>query len=677
MNEHNPDDRSEARELRRDEREAARARHSADEQAAREARERRVREERETARIIALDDALQDREAASDAPGAAGERDAQLRAQAEAREAERILQLEDDERQGAQQHSGPARRQPLPEDVPLNRHTEDETIGLFGARKKSFSSEYHLMRRSKVKRLHQIGKIAVQFDALKGLTPVKMRLMFEALGPTFVKVGQILSMRSEILPQPFCDELAKLRADADPMPYSIVLETLENEYRRPVDEIFAKIDPTPLGSASLAQVHRATLLTGEDVAVKVQRPGVRETMAEDVSIMRSLARGATKIMHNAQVVDFQGVVEELWDTFDEETNFLNEARNLCEFKRFCEHYAYMDCPTPYVDLCTEHVVVMEYIEGIPIAHTRELLDDGYSLKEIGTKLVDNYASQILDAGFFHADPHPGNIEIRGGKIVLLDLGMTGRLNASTRAALKQMLFAVAKQDSAGLADALLRFAGTAINHTDYPSLLADLDGIIDEFGTVDLADLDLAAFLAQLTQMARRHGIEIPSSVTTVGRALVTLEGLLDKFIPNVNMIQIISKHIAASKTNVESVTDELKTLAVESHEALHSALKSMSEANTALHMLTRGELRMNLELVSSEEPMRQLSDMVNRLTMALIVVGLFIGSSIVYYAGMKPIIFGIPAVGFLGYLAAFVLSMWIVFDIYSKKRQAKRRARK
>ncbi|RYQ56912.1 ABC1 kinase family protein [Bifidobacterium pseudolongum] len=677
MNEHNPDDRSEARELRRDEREAARARHSADEQAAREARERRVREERKTARIIALDDALQDQEAASDAPGAAGERDAQLRAQAEAREAERILQLEDDERQGAQQHSGPARRQPLPEDVPLNRHTEDETIGLFGARKKSFSSEYHLTRRSKVKRLHQIGKIAVQFDALKGLTPVKMRLMFEALGPTFVKVGQILSMRSEILPQPFCDELAKLRADADPMPYSIVLETLENEYRRPVDEIFATIDSTPLGSASLAQVHRATLLTGEDVAVKVQRPGVRETMAEDVSIMRSLARGATKIMHNAQVVDFQGVVEELWDTFDEETNFLNEACNLCEFKRFCEHYAYMDCPTPYVDLCTEHVVVMEYIEGIPIAHTRELLDDGYSLKEIGTKLVDNYASQILDAGFFHADPHPGNIEIRGGKIVLLDLGMTGRLNASTRAALKQMLFAVAKQDSARLADALLRFAGTAINHTDYPSLLADLDGIIEEFGTVDLADLDLAAFLAQLTQMARRHGIEIPSSVTTVGRALVTLEGLLDKFIPNVNMIQIISKHIAASKTNVESVTDELKTLAVESHEALHSALKSMSEANTALHMLTRGELRMNLELVSSEEPMRQLSDMVNRLTMALIVVGLFIGSSIVYYAGMKPIIFGIPAVGFLGYLAAFVLSMWIVFDIYSKKRQAKRRARK
>ena len=378
-------------------------------------------------------------------------------------------------------------------------------------------------------------------------------------------------------------------------------------------------------------------------------------MAQDVSIMRSLAKGATKIMHSSQVVDFRGVVEELWETFDEETNFLNEARNLAEFKRFCSHYAYMDCPTPFTDLCTEHVLVMQYIDGIPISHTRELIDDGYSLNEIGTKLVDNYAAQILDAGFFHADPHPGNIEIRGGKIILLDLGMTGRLDARTRVALKQMLFAVAKQNSADLADALLRFAGT----------------------DVDLADLDLAAFITSLTQMARRHGIEIPSSVTTVGRALVTLEGLLDEFIPNVNMIEIISQHIESSKTPVEMVKSEVKRLGIESEQALHSGLKGIVDAQTALHMLTRGELKMNLELVGSEEPLSQMSDMVNRLTMALIVVGLFIGSSIVYFAGMKPIIFGIPVVGFLGYVAAFVLSVWIVIDILIKRHAAKHKARK
>lgn len=548
------------------------------------------------------------------------------------------------------------------------------TIGLFNNHRDTFSSRYHLTRRGKVKRLGQIMRIANQFDVVHGLTPVKMRLMLEALGPTFVKVGQILSMRSEILPQSFCDELAKLRADADPMPYQIVVDTLTQEYGRPIGEVFARIDPTPLGSASLAQVHRATLVTGEDVAVKVQRPGVREIMALDVSIMRSIARTATKMLPSAQVVDLGGVVEELWDTFESETDFLVEARNLSEFKRFCEAYRYMDCPKPYMDLCAEHVVVMDYVEGIAVSHTDQLIEAGYDLKEIGTKLVDNYATQVLDDGFFHADPHPGNIIISGGQIVLIDLGMTGRLNSQARSVLREMIFAVAKQDSAALADGLLRFAGTESNPEDYPALLADLDMVVKEFGTVDLGDLDIAAFLTSLTSLAQRHGIEVPGTVTTVGRALVTLEGLLDEFIPDVNMIQIISDHIAGSKSLDRAAKDEIKALGVEGHQALHGLLSAASESRVAMRMLTRGQLRMNMEVVGSEEPMRLLSDMVNRLTMALIVVGLFVGSSIVYYAGMKPIIFGIPVVGFMGYVIAFILSVWIVFDIYFKGRRSKRR---
>lgn len=550
-----------------------------------------------------------------------------------------------------------------------------ELIGLFGSRRNdAFAARYHLTRRNKLKRLWQIARIANQFDVIHGLTPVKMRLMLEALGPTFVKVGQILSMRSEILPQAFCDELAKLRADADPMPYQTVLETLSSEYGRPIGEIFEHIDPTPLGSASLAQVHRATLLTGEDVAVKVQRPGVRETMAQDVSIMRSIARLATRVMPSAQVVDLGGVVEELWDTFESETDFLVEARNLAEFKRFCQPYAYMDCPKPYMDLCTEHVVVMDYVEGISVSHPEQLIAAGYDLKEIGTKLVDNYATQVLDDGFFHADPHPGNIIIAGGQIVLIDLGMTGRLNAKTRSVLKQMIFAVAKQDSPALADGLLRFAGTESDAADYPALLADLDTIVAEYGTVDLKDLDLASFVTALTQLAQRHGIEVPSTVTTVARALVTLEGLLDEFIPDVNMIEIISEHIATSKPLDRAAADEVKSLGVEAHAALHGLLGALCETKVAARMLTRGQLRVNMELAGAEEPMRMLSEMVNRLTMALIVVGLYVGSSIVYFAGVPPIVFGIPVVGFMGYVVAFVLSAWIVFDIYFKGRRSKRR---
>lgn len=559
-------------------------------------------------------------------------------------------------------------------DVNAGAEQSRETLELFGSRRDTFAERYHLTRRGKIKRLAQITSIARQFDVVHGLTPVKMRLMLEALGPTFVKVGQILSMRSEILPQSFCDELAKLRADADPMPYQTVLDTLTHEYGRPVEEIFLHIDAVPLGSASLAQVHRAKLLTGEDVAVKVQRPGVREIMAQDVSIMRTIAKAAAKMVPSAQVVDLRGVVEELWDTFESETDFLVEARNLSEFKRFCEPYRYMDCPKPYMELCTEHVVVMDYVDGISVSHPEQLVEAGYDLKEIGTKLVDNYATQVLDAGFFHADPHPGNIIIAGGQIVLIDLGMTGRLNLTTRSVLKQMIFAVAKQDSPALADGLLRFAGAEAEPEDYPALLADLDVIVAEYGTVDLSELDIAAFVTALTQLAQRHGIEVPSTVTTVARALVTLEGLLDEFIPDVNMIEIISKHIATSKSVDQASKDELKSLGVEGHQALHGLLSALTESKVAARMLTRGQLRVNMELVGSQEPMKLLSDMLNRLTMALIVVGLFVGSSIVYFAGMKPIIFGIPVVGFMGYVVAFILSAWIVFDIYFKSRKPKKR---
>ena len=564
--------------------------------------------------------------------------------------------------------------QPADSTVDLERAVQREgvTFSLFGLRRDSFSERYHLTRRGKAKRLREIVRIAKQFDIFHGLTPVKMRLMFEALGPTFVKVGQILSMRSEMLPQSFCDELSKLRADADPMPYQTVVDTLAKEYGRPIEEIFSRIDPKPLGSASLAQVHRATLNTGEDVAVKVQRPGVRETMAQDVSIMRSLAKVAAKLFPDTQIIDFKGVVEELWDTFEAETDSLIEARNLAAFKKFSQPYKYMDCPAPYPELCTEHVVVMDYVDGISVSHPGQLVAAGYDLKEIGTKLVDNYATQILDEGFFHADPHPGNIIVRGGQIVLIDLGMTGRLDQRTRNVLKDMIFAVAKQDSPALADSLLRFAVASPDSEDYPSLLADLDMVVQEFGTVDLSELDIAAFLTSLTQLASRHGIEIPSSITTVGRALVTLEGLLDEFIPNVNMIQIISAHIAASQTPETMVKNEAKSLAIEGRQALHDAMAALTEMKHATRMLTRGQLRVNMELVGSEEPFQQLSDMVNRLTMALIVVGLFIGSSIVYYAGIKPVVFGIPIVGFMGYIVAFTLGCWIVLDILIKGRKKK-----
>lgn len=534
-------------------------------------------------------------------------------------------------------------------------------------------------RQGRAKRLAQIAGITHKYDIPRSMTPAKLRMALEELGPTFVKVGQILSMRSEILSEEYCNELAKLKSDADPMPFNLVKATVEHEYHCPIDKVFSFIDPQPLGSASLAQVHRATLITGEDVAIKVQRPGVKETMAQDIEIIRFVANAATKIAsQNSQIIDFMGVVDELWETFQSETDFTVEAKNLQEFKAFANDYAYMDCPRPYMHLCTQHIVVMDYIDGIPISDFAALRKEGYDLEEIGTKLVDNYATQVLDRGFFHADPHSGNIIIRGGQIVLIDLGMVGRISSEMRSILRQMIFAVPRKDSVTLEEGLLRLADISSSgqQVDNAALLADIDLIISDFGTVDLNDLDIGKFIMSMMQLASRNKLKLPGSITTVARSLVTLEGLVNQLMPQANIIDIITSHVISSVKPADYVKQEAKKLGLESQTALYGALNAMTEAGTAARMLTRGQLKTNLELVGSEEPLRQLSFMVDRLTIALIVVGLYVGSSIVYFARIKPVVFGIPVIGFMGYIVAFVLSCWIVIDIMRKNRDLKRKGK-
>ena len=538
-----------------------------------------------------------------------------------------------------------------------------ETIGLLGRRRVG-AGQGQVTRRSKARRLREILAIATRYDILHGLTPRTLRKLLEELGPTFVKAGQILSMRSEILPESFCQELSKLRTDVEPMDRDTLLQTLRSEYDTPLEDIFDAIDDVPLGSASVAQVHKARLISGELVAVKVQRPNVRKLMAQDISIMRTLARRAQHFMGNEQFVDLQSVVDELWQSFREETDFLVEARNLEEFRRNNVDVKYVDAPKPYMKLCTRHVVVMDYVEGIPIGQTDRLIDEGYDLEEIGTKLVDNYAQQMLDDGFFHADPHPGNLVIRGGQIVYLDLGIVGRLGAHDRQALSDMIFAVGRHDSAGLKDGLLRFSIGGTTDVDHAHLLADLDAIIDDFGEADLSELDMGAFLNTLISMARKSGIELPGTVTMLARSLVTLEGVVDAFLPGVSMVEIITQHVRARTEPSEFAMQEARRLAAESAAASHSLLGAAAQADLAMSMLTRGQLRMNLDLAGSEDPMRDMARAADRLTMGIIIAGLFIGSSVVYYARIKPVIFGIPVIGFLGYLVALGLGLWLVRQI-------------
>ena len=529
------------------------------------------------------------------------------------------------------------------------------------------TEKYQLTMTGRRRRIAQIFEIARKYEAWRTLTPVRLRRMLEELGPMFVKMGQILANRSEILPQRFCDELRRLRTEVDPVPYKVVLECLEAEYGKKLGEVFDAIDPKPLGSASLAQVHRARLVTGEDVAVKVQRPGAQQVMAQDIDIMRSLARHISRFIKTEQFIDLRDVVEELWQSFREETNFLAEARNLDEFYAFHKGSPAISCPRSYMDLCTEHVVVMDYIEGISIAAPDKLKAAGYDLEQVGERIVDDYATQVLDDGFFHADPHAGNIILANGVIYFIDLGMVGRMSAHDRGVVKDIIFAVAEGDVPKLKDAFMRFAISRgeTSQIDHTAFLTDLDYIVEDFGGRDLKDLDIGRFLTS-------H-IELPSVVTMFARGMVTLEGLLTEYMPDVNMIEIIQLHIAREKSAYQRAREAAEELALGTGRALKGSLEAMEYLGLASRMLTRGQLKINAEVLGSEEVLRRVGGIVDRMSMAIVIAGLFIGSSVVYYAKIEPVIFGIPIIGFLGYLSALLLALMLGREIWRNSRGRRR----
>ena len=527
--------------------------------------------------------------------------------------------------------------------------------------------KYQLTPMGRRVRIGQIFSLLRKYEVWHNLTPVRLRRLLEELGPMFVKMGQILANRSEILPQPYCDELRHLRTEVDPVPYSVIVDCLEAEYGQKLGEIFDAVDPNPLGSASLAQVHRARLVTGEDVAVKIQRPGAQQIMAQDIDIMRSIVRHASRFIKTDQFVDLRAVVEELWRSFREETNFLMEARNLTDFRAFHERVRGISCPRSYPEFCTEHIVVMDYIDGISIADPPALVDAGYNLEHLGAKIVEDYSTQVLDDGFFHADPHAGNIIVKDGVIHFIDLGMVGRMSSHDRVIVKDIIYSVAEGDVPKLKDSLMRFAVTRGNSAelDHTAFLSDLDFIVADFAGLDLRDLDIGEFLTSLVNLARKNDVELPAVVTMFARGMVTLEGLLSEYMPEVNMVSIISAHIQHEKSSFTRARETAEALGAQSLRAVKGQLEAAEHLGLASRMLTRGQLKINAQVLGSDAVLRRLGQIMDRLSMSIVIAGLFIGSSVVYYAKIQPVIFGIPVIGFLGYLSALVLALGLGRSIW------------
>ena len=519
-----------------------------------------------------------------------------------------------------------------------------------------------------ISRLKEMLGVLRQHDIVHGVNPEKLRLILEDMGPTYVKLGQIMSMRSDILPQAYCDELTRLRADVKPMPFSQVQQVIEQEYGASLQSIFSSIDPEPLGAASIAQVHAATLKDKTRVVVKVQRPGIRETMAQDITLMRKAVRILKAVSDLGDTLDFSAIIDEMWMVAQQEMNFLQESDHIEEFSRLNRDIEYVSCPKVDQSLTTSRVLVMEYVEGIQVDDVKTLRQQGYDLKEIGVKLAENYCKQVLDDAFFHADPHPGNIWVRDGKIVWLDLGMMGRLTSRDKHLFRAAIRAVVNNDVYELKNIILTLGVVKgrINHT---RLYTDLDDMVLKYGDMDLGSMNMGQMVQELLDLARNNGIGMPTGVTMLGRGVMTIEGVLAACCPEVSFLKIVSAHLAGEAASDFDLQRELRHKARAFYNLFSKGIEIPAHLSDVLKMTIKGQTKLNLELTGSEEPLGNIDRMVNRIIVCIITAALLISSSTICTTDMSPKMLGIPLLGALGYIAALILGGWLLVHILRKRK--------
>ena len=507
-------------------------------------------------------------------------------------------------------------------------------------------------------RLKEMTAVLRKHEITRGVTPEKLRLILEELGPTYIKLGQIMSLHSDILPKRYCEELMRLHSEVAPMPFAQVQEVIEGSYRFRWDEVFAEFEEEPLGSASIAQVHRAVLKSGEKVVVKVQRKGIYDIMARDIALLHKAVKLLPPISLK-DMVDLDMVLDELWLVTQEEMNFLLEASNMEEFARRNQKVSFVGTPKLYREYTTSRVLVMEYIDGFAVDEKEKLLENGYDLNEIGSKLVDNYIRQVMEDGFFHADPHPGNVRIREGKIIWIDMGMMGRLTEQDRENIGKVIRGVAVNDIGMIQEAVLAI-GEFRGKPNQSRLYGDISSLMAKYSRTEMGDIDVAEVMQDLMEVMKENKISMPHGLTMLARGLTNMEGVLADISPEINMVEIAAARMQDTMLRNGQWKKELKADGKKLYRSLHKALDIPSMAADILQGHMKGQTKINLDLHASDDLAWLLRRLIRNIVMGLWVTALLISSSIICTTDMVPKIWGIPAIGALGYVMAFIIVMYV-----------------
>jgi len=508
------------------------------------------------------------------------------------------------------------------------------------------------------------AKLRREQAVLAGLSQAeRLRRAFEELGPTFVKFGQLLSGRTHLLPPEFTEELVKLLDAIPPIAFAEVRTIVERELRRSLGECFVSFEEVPLGSASIAQVHRAVLPTGEAVVVKVQRPGIEDTVRVDLQIMAQLASLLENHVEGWAIHRPTAVVAEFAKRLEQELDFGAEAAHIERFAHQFSGEPTLHVPRVYHETSTRRVLTMEYIEGIKASKLTELEAADLDRREIATRIAALVMKQIFELGFFHADPHPGNIHVLPGNVIcFLDFGMMGFLDRHTRETFADLVTGIGQRDEAGVSIALLRLAGAEFE-APRPRLEADVSEFIHRH-FYRPSEMLFAKFVNHLFQLTARHQLTMPPDLFTMFKALSLMEGLVRQLNPEHDVIAQAQPFIRQLHLNRMSRRRLRRQWTEVGGDALVFVRELPLELRRVLAQLKSGQMKMNFHHEGLEPLDNTLERVSNRLAFALVLAALLVASSLILHARVPPLWHGVPLIGLVGYLFAGLMGAWLLLSI-------------
>ena len=490
--------------------------------------------------------------------------------------------------------------------------------------------------------------------------PIRIRRVFEELGPAYIKLGQMLSTRPDLVGIEIAEELESLRDNTPTTPFSEMKKVIESELQKPIEEVYSEIEETPIGSASIGQVYRARLKdSNEEVAIKVQKPNSREIIESDVKIMKFLANRIDKYLLQMKSFNLPAMASEFERSIFKEINYMDEVMNMENLSRNFKNTSYIKIPKAYTDYCTSKLITMELIKGMEVS---ELIVGNYpeiNKKKIAQYGLKSYFKQIMTDGFFHADPHPGNLIVTPDqKLCYIDMGMMGILNEDFKENLAELILLLISGNTNNIIKQLIYMdIITQSQNTD--ELKADVDDLLHRYYGAELKNMDGA--LEDLLNTMIKNGVTLPREFIMIGRGISLIEDTGRKLDPEFNAateLKKLSRKIVINKYKPERLAKVGLNYLLQIE---HLAKDLPDTINSTISKLEEGNIEVNIKL-------QDISELTNQLSVSLIVSALLVGSSLAILSEKGPQLWGMPALGLVGFVFSAVLGVYLVIEYMIKR---------